>query len=310
MWKRRHLAAFVLGSGTVAGCGGGGSGVLLAPSGLDAASGSDADFTSPDATADGAALLQVAIEEAGCEDRCASLVATANGGNPPYHYQWDDGSLAASRVACSAPEGGAWSVTVTDTPKGGEIPTPAQVVTATWPDSGAPLSCPLDAAAPADAPSDPLLDGRDNPDVPDGACSALRLRDDSGFCGSTSCTFSFCPAGPAFLDSVSYFEWTLPFPLHAGQSYTLSFVSMDAALNGSDQVEAWGSTGHCGLGEKFPGVGQVTSTNGTWRFDDCVTPSADYSAVTLEFDWGANSGATGDVYLEVCSAGVCTNGLE
>jgi hypothetical protein len=290
------MATALLGASLPAGCGGPASGASLTSPNLDAGSDPDGDFFGADATLEGGMPLQVAVEATGCQAGCRSLVAAATGGTPPYHYQWSDGASAASRLACSAPDGGAWSVTVTDTPTSGEFATPAQVQTATL--QGMPLACSLDAALPVDARSEDV-------DAPDESCAASRLRDDTGFCGGSACTFSFCPAGPGFLDTVAYFEWNLPFPLRTGQAYRLSFGAMDAGLNGTDQVTAWGSNGHCGTGEKFPATGQVTSTNATWSFDECVTPSADYSAVTLEFDFGASSGATGDVYLAVCAVGGC-----
>jgi hypothetical protein len=292
MWKGMPIVATaLLGAGLAVGCGAGASGPPLASPNLDGGSGPDGDFLGSDATDDRDMPLQVAIEATGCQAGCQALVAAATGGIPPYQYQWSDGATTASRLACSAPDGGVWSVTVTDTPTSGEFATPAQVLAATLPDM--PLACSLDAAPPMDAP-------------PDASCATSRLRDDTGFCGgSSACTFSFCPAEPAFLQTVVYFEWNLPFSLRAGQAYRLSFVSMDAGLNGTDQLTAWGSNGHCGTGEQFPGTQQLTSTNATWSFDECVTPSADYSAVTLEFNFGASSGATGDVYLAVCAVGTC-----
>ena len=132
------------------------------------------------------------------------------------------------------------------------------------------------------------------------ACVAVPNPDDSGFCGSSACTPSFCPPGPSFLNNTSYFEWTSPVPLRAGHSYRISFVSSGAALLGSAHVSAWASGGHCSVGEKFMTESDVSSDGGTWQFDECVTPDADYSRVTLDFAWGATSGATGDIGLQVC----------
>ena len=109
----------------------------------------------------------------------------------------------------------------------------------------------------------------------------------------------FCPAGPSFLQNTAYFEWT-SIPLRAGHSYAISFVSSGAALFGSAHVSAWGSDGHCSVEKKFATEGDVSSDGGTWQFDQCVTPGADYSGVTLDFAWGATSGATGDIGLQVC----------
>lgn len=45
----------------------------------------------------GASLAQLALS---CEVPCGELTAVAEGGTPPYAYQWEDGSTAAVRVVC------------------------------------------------------------------------------------------------------------------------------------------------------------------------------------------------------------------
>jgi hypothetical protein len=297
---RRHwpFAAAVLGAGLFSGCGGDAPSGALTSGALDAGAGSDANrfFEAPD-SGDGGGSLQASIE-AGCQAGCRSLNASASGGNPPYQYQWSDGSVAASRVVCAVPEG-LVSVIVTDTAKSGELGTPAQVATATWLAEGASLSCtPEDASF--DAAFDALPDAGNEADAPGGCSAGVRVVSDTGFCGSSACTPSFCQPGPSVFHNTSFTEWTSPVPLRAGHRYTLSFVSQGAALFGSAQVVAWASGGSCTIGEKLSAQSQIAETNGTWQFEPCVTPTADSPDVTLEFDWGSTSGATGDVGLQVC----------
>ena len=49
-----------------------------------------------------------------CSASCLEVRAVAKGGNPPYHYLWQDGSADATRSLCPA-DGADWSVVVTDT---------------------------------------------------------------------------------------------------------------------------------------------------------------------------------------------------
>jgi hypothetical protein len=135
-------SAFLTASGTLAvaplltalmlGCGGAGHDYSL-PVGFDDAGGG---FAGGDAGAAGA--LGAHIEEnhvtvtfvtLSCAGDCADVQAVATGGVPPYSFSWNDGTTNPARHVCPS-SSASYSVKVTDTGSGGELPRPPEVVDA------------------------------------------------------------------------------------------------------------------------------------------------------------------------------------
>jgi hypothetical protein len=55
-----------------------------------------------------------------CSDACATVEAVATGGNAPYKFSWDDGSVGAVRKVCPTSTT-SYTVTATDTGMSGEV---------------------------------------------------------------------------------------------------------------------------------------------------------------------------------------------
>ncbi|MGH7434661.1 MAG: hypothetical protein ACRENE_03225, partial [Polyangiaceae bacterium] len=62
-----------------------------------------------------------------CAGDCAVVQAVASGGNPPYSYAWSDGPIGARRTLCPQSTT-AYTLGVTDTASGGEIPRRAETI--------------------------------------------------------------------------------------------------------------------------------------------------------------------------------------
>jgi hypothetical protein len=133
---------------TLAGCGTVGQGDALDVGSSEAGS---PGFTSGDAAAGGAfdaAILhdQVAVSlvTLACSGDCATVLAVATGGHPPYSFAWDDGSTNAQRQVCPTSTTD-YHVTVTDTGSTGDFYQPPQSVT--LPLAASVLACPDSGAA-------------------------------------------------------------------------------------------------------------------------------------------------------------------
>jgi hypothetical protein len=90
--------------------------------------------------------IAVTIVTVSCANGCANVKAVATGGNPPYAYAWDDGSTDPARKVCPT-SNASYHVTVTDTARTGEVPTPAETVEVSL--TAKVLACP-DAGAAVD----------------------------------------------------------------------------------------------------------------------------------------------------------------
>jgi hypothetical protein len=64
-----------------------------------------------------------------CADSCADIEAVATGGNPPYSFQWADGTTGTTRHVCPTSTR-TYGVTVKDTAVTGELPHPQATATA------------------------------------------------------------------------------------------------------------------------------------------------------------------------------------
>jgi hypothetical protein len=169
-----------------------------------------ADGVVPTLTASDAGALQARIEDiagleielvtVSCAGACADIVAAARGGNPPYSFEWDDGSAVEARRVCPL-EDQQLTLAVTDTAFentefGYEAQTARTAVTAKV------LECP-DAGPPAaDAGS-----GEPDAGAPRGASCGYELSE-SAADGCTVLSFEECL--PADGQETSLRLYTLP----------------------------------------------------------------------------------------------------
>jgi hypothetical protein len=195
--------------------------------------------------------LSVHILPVKCNGTCADIRADVQGGNPPYHIQWEDGSTATNREVCSPPDGGTISVHVTDT--GGantEVPMPAQTAMDQVP--GSELDCtPIEDAG--------------------AGCQVLLS---STLLGSTDAEpYMACD------DSGQSLTFQLSEPLHAGQAYTVALDLVFPVLLGPmPTLEIFGASKTCDYSQS---LGKLTF-DGTSRISFCATPTADYSTLTVK----------------------------
>jgi hypothetical protein len=144
-------------------------------------------------TADPAALdarieenqMAVKLITLSCADACATVQAVASGGNPPYHFAWEDGSTNPTRKVCPASDT-SYVVRVTDTAKTGELPHPAESAQASV--TADVITCP---------------DGGTPGDVGAGSCQA------GTYVGTTTGT-GLVDAGPSATSSPITIPFTLP----------------------------------------------------------------------------------------------------
>jgi hypothetical protein len=123
MTRRRRLAWPLL-STFALGCGSGGNTYTLD---LGSDEGGVGSFGVGDASGSGALTahieqnhVTVTFVTLSCAGPCADVVAVASGGNAPYSFSWDDGSMSASRTVCPT-SSTSYSVKVTDTGTTGEL---------------------------------------------------------------------------------------------------------------------------------------------------------------------------------------------
>jgi hypothetical protein len=69
--------------------------------------------------------ITVAFVTLSCAGPCADVVAVPTGGQAPYTFKWEDGSMSASRHVCPT-SSTSYQVTVTDTGTVGELARPAE----------------------------------------------------------------------------------------------------------------------------------------------------------------------------------------
>jgi hypothetical protein len=131
--------ALPLGSDGAGGAPGAGSAVAPGSGGAFLDTGDAAVSKALSAHVENAAGIRISFVTVGCSGACADVVAVAEGGNPGYSYEWEDGSTNPSRRVCPTASTH-YSVNVTDSPVRGELPRAAQTVTA--PLDAAVIECP------------------------------------------------------------------------------------------------------------------------------------------------------------------------
>jgi hypothetical protein len=108
------------------GGGAGAAGVVIAGVGGNAASSGASGASGAGGTAEGLSVhiedgeeLAVQIVTVACPGECIEVKAVARGGQPAYHFEWEDGSTSETRMLCPE-EDSTHEVTVTDTGTEGE----------------------------------------------------------------------------------------------------------------------------------------------------------------------------------------------
>ena len=96
--------------------GGGGS---AAAAGVSATAGAGGEGDGLGVHIEDRAQLAVEIVTVACPDECVEVKAVAHGGQPDYHFMWEDGSTSATRMLCPS-EDTTHEVTVTDTGRDSE----------------------------------------------------------------------------------------------------------------------------------------------------------------------------------------------
>jgi hypothetical protein len=235
-----------------------------------------------------------------CAGDCATVEAVGTGGNPPYTFDWDDGSTSATRQVCPTAST-SYSVKVTDTGTSGELTRPAQTAQANvttdvvaCPDSGAPD----DAAASADAVDAP---------APWVGCETAS--------GSDS-TCGFLP------DSSLLIDWSVPLarPLVAGQSYDVDVQVTTVVPTGNPpEIEVFGTSGNCtndqGTADLSVGtsslslqtlpVTPITGLQASIHF--CTTVESNYAELLIGLAYTSGGGGTNGVSVQACAVSSCAD---
>jgi hypothetical protein len=213
------------------------------------------------------ARLQINGQHASCGS-CGVLIAQAQGGKPPYRYEWSDPSLLGPgphSVCPSAPS--RYSVKVTDSTQGSpEFPEPNMVVEAT--DE---LSC-------VDGDAGEVWGGCLPPGDPDAGppvtiCQTAEVRDPLLDTLLFEFPYSFSNALPAG-DAA----------LRPGKSYEFMWDQLLVTLNLGKAVKVtlYGADSPCGSEQKF----------GTWTLDGtphqsfCFTPEKPWQYIRVDIDIG------------------------
>ncbi len=188
-----------------------------------------------------------------CAGPCADVVAVPTGGQAPYTFKWDDGSTTATRHVCPT-SSTSYNVKVTDTGTTGELARPAETVQV--PLAANVIACPDGGAADAGAPGDGSVTG----------CMTLTNPFVSG---------SSCPDE----GGATYGTFTLPFPMDAGASYTMTLIPGLASTT-AGSVTFYGLTATCGVDT----LATITvPANSTMPQSACLHPHETLSSIALDF---------------------------
>ena len=220
----------------------------------------------------------VTVVTLGCAG-CVDVDAVATGGSPPYAFTWEDGSTGPTRHLCpsSTTE---YSVTVTDTATAGELGTPAATAHA---DLTADVTACPDASTASDAST--VLDGTDqDPGLPDAStddASTCFLLGSDVYNPGPSCSVF----GRVFVFTLS----GLPFPLRAGQGYSIGAHILSSGSSLGSSVWSLGpSTDGCTVSAP---LAQWTSTGADVVQTVCVKPQQDLTQLFVAQSITGSAGA-------------------
>jgi hypothetical protein len=256
------------------GCGGAGNNRALLVGSDDGGAGS---FAGVDATASGA--LDAQIEEnrvtvtfvtLSCAGPCADVVAVPTGGNPPYSFQWDDGSTDGARHVCPT-SNTSFLVKVTDTGTTGEFPRPAETVQV--PLAADVIACPdggIADGSPGDGPSD--CEDILTVTPPSGTVSGP----DAEVCSANAIPGAIAAFGAAA-------------SLKAGQQYEIVENVTGTLLTAAPTWSLYGAASRCSSASDDQLLGSLTFDPGKPRQSICFHAMTDYAAI----NWSSASVAAG-----------------
>jgi hypothetical protein len=219
-----------------------------------------------------------------CADSCADIEAIATGGNPPYTYAWSDGTTGGTRRVCPS-QTTTYQVTVTDSPRTGELAQPSHTGTASL--DAAVFPC-LEAGTPAasdastgDASTLCVGSGADVIDSGTGLPQVLTI----DVKGSTR-YFNGGAALPAGNYRVTYVDGCMEY---GAESFGYSWCVADPQVMLGQGATALTDPGHCvlvGNGATIIGELPGATAMGTTTYAACVAASKTSAPLDVSFAGG------------------------